>query len=67
MLFSDLLQCVIVTCNKIGFKSCVFQSTALFLRFFALINKKIMINNVMTNKMVWNDCTSPFKHVHIIR
>ena len=33
MLFSYLLQCVIVICNEIGFKSCVFQCMALFLRF----------------------------------
>ena len=39
VLFSNLLQCVLVTCNEIRFKSCVFQCTALFLRLFALISK----------------------------
>ena len=34
--------------------------------FFALINKKIRINCVMTNKMVGSESISPFKHVHII-
>ena len=33
--------------------------------FFAIINKKKKINRVMTKKMVWNERTSPFKHVHI--
>ena len=66
MLFTYRLQCVIVTCNEIRFKSCVFQCTALFFAFFALINKKIIINSVMTSKMVWNERKSPFKHVNII-
>ena len=35
--------------------------------FFALFIKKIRINCVMTNKMVWNESMSPFKHVHIIK
>ena len=65
MLFSYLVQCVIVACNEIGFKLCVLQCTALVLHFFALINKK-NINCVLTNKMVWNERMSPFKHVHII-
>ena len=34
--------------------------------FFALINKKIIINCVMTNKIVWNERMSPFKHVNSI-
>ena len=33
---------------------------------FALINKKKVINRVMTKKMAWNERMSPFKHVHII-
>ena len=76
MLFSYLLQCVIVTCNEIGFKSCVFQLNVrhcfcvvvvvvVVLFFFALINK-IITNCVMMNKMVWNERMSPFEHVHII-
>ena len=43
-----------------------FQMYGTVFAFFALINKKIIINCVMTNKMVWNECVSPFKHVHII-
>ena len=34
--------------------------------FLTLINKKIIINCVMTNKMVGNGRMSPFKYVHII-
>ena len=33
---------------------------------FALINKRKIIYCVMTNKMVWSERMSPFKHVHII-
>ena len=35
--------------------------------FFALINKKKIINRQMTKNMVWNERMSPFKHVHIIQ
>ena len=35
--------------------------------FFASINKKIIINCAMTNKMVWNERMGPFKHVLIIK
>ena len=35
--------------------------------FFALINKKIIINRVMAKKMAWNERMRPFKHVHIIQ
>ena len=33
---------------------------------FCINYQKIIINCVMTNKMVWNKCRSPFKNVHII-
>ena len=33
---------------------------------FCINKQKIVINSVMKNKMVWNERTSPFKHVHII-
>ena len=35
--------------------------------FFALIDKKIIINCVMANKIVWNERMSTIKPVHIIK
>ena len=34
--------------------------------FFPLVNKKIIHNYVMMNKMAWKEHMSPFKHVYII-
>ena len=34
---------------------------------FCIIHQKIRISWVMTNKMVWNESMSRFKHVHIIQ
>ena len=66
MLFSYLLQCVLVTCNEIGFKILCFQMYGAVLSFFALINRKNIIKCVLTNKMVWNERMAMIKHVHII-
>ena len=44
----------------------VFSHVQRCFAFFALINKKIIINGVMTNKMAWNESMSIIKHVHII-
>ena len=66
MLFSYLLQCVLVTCNEIEFKILCFQMYSAVLVFFALINKKNIINCVLTNKMVWNERMATIKRVHII-
>ena len=66
MMFSYLLHCVLVTCSDIEFKSCLSNYGTVF-RVFALINKRIIIHCVMTNKTVKSECMNPFKHVHIIK
>ena len=67
MLFSYLLHCVFEICSKIGFKTWLFQGTALFLRFFAFNNKIIIINSEMMNKMVQDERIHPAKHNNILQ
>ena len=56
-----VLWCLLVCYNVFSWHSMKSDSNHVF-----SIVQKIIIKCVMTNKMVWNERMSPFKHVHII-